>query len=304
MYILEPIAHNTIWGGKRLGKYIADSPMRLGHLYMVNGHKGMSNVILNGTYQGMTLHELFEIQKENWKMEEYKEFPLTVALVDARENLSIQVHPDDEIAEQIENEKIGKTESWIFLEPPLTGWIYAGCRCKTNAMLKKAIANGEIEQITDHLNIAKNDYMRVDAGTLHAMTAGSLVYEIEYGSDYTYRFYDYDRKDQDGNTRELHIEKALRAIHPEIRPTVKKVSSGIWISEKKYEICKRTNINSYKNDSTTLECISLLEGSGKCDNCDVRGGMSILLLPGEGVTDLTIHDAIIARLKKPDEKES
>lgn len=303
MYILEPIAHNTIWGGKKLGRYVADAPATLGHLYMVNGHKTMSNVIQNGTCRGMTLHELFKIQKTNWNMAEYKEFPLTIALVDARENLSIQVHPDDVTAERIEHEKIGKTESWVFLEPPLNGWIYAGCKCKTAKMLEKAVANGEMEQITDRLTVTKDDYVCVTAGTLHAMTAGSLVYEIEYGSDYTYRFYDYNRKDQNGNSRELHIEKALSAIHLDTQPSVKKIADGMWMSEHKYEICRVTGVSRYRNDSSTVECISLLEGEGKCDDCDVKSGMSILLLPGETLTGLTISDAMIARLNVTSEKE-
>lgn len=303
MYILEPIAHNTIWGGERLGKYVADTPTMLGHLYIVNGHKAMSNVIRNGIYRGMTLYELFKTQKTNWNMAEYEEFPLTIALVDAKENLSIQVHPDDVTAGQIEHEKIGKTESWVFLEPPLTGWIYAGCRCKTAQILKTAVENGEMEQVTDHLKITKNDYVCVTAGTLHAMTAGSLVYEIEYGSDYTYRFYDYNRKDENGNARELHIEKALSSIHLDTQPSVKKIHGRMWLSEKKYEICQVTDLSQYKNESSTIECISLLEGEGKCDNCEVKSGMGILLLPGEKLTGLTINNAIIARLKATDGKE-
>lgn len=303
MYILEPIAHNTIWGGEKLRKYVAHAPATLGHLYMVNGHKTMSNVIQNGTYRGMTLYELFKIQKMNWNMAEYKEFPLTIALVDARENLSIQVHPDDVTAERIEHEKIGKTESWVFLEPPLTGWIYAGCKCKNTEMLKAAVANGEMEQVTDHLTITKDDYVCVMAGTLHAMTAGSLVYEIEYGGNYTYRFYDYGRKDQHGNTRELHIEKALSAIYFDTQPRVKKITDGMWMSEQKYEICQVMDLGRYQNNSSTVECISLLEGKGKCDNCDVKSGMSILLLPGETLTGLTIINAIIARLNVANENK-
>ncbi|MCI8875923.1 MAG: hypothetical protein HFI77_07695 [Lachnospiraceae bacterium] len=304
MYILKPVAHDTIWGGQKLKQFTVDSSMQLGHLYMVSGRKDMSNIILNGSKYGMTLQELFNEKKHLWNMERFEEFPLTIALVDANENLSIQVHPDDEAAEQIEHKRIGKTESWVFLEPPLSGWIYAGCKCASTEMIKAAISNNEMEQITDRLDITKNDYVCVAAGTLHAMTAGSLVYEIEYGSDYTYRFYDYNRTDKNGNARELHIEKAIRSIYPEKHPAAKSFTGGNWIREKYYELCRLKDICGYKNNSSTVECISLLKGNGTYDNCSIKSGMSILLLPGEILTDITICDAIAARLRVTDEKEN
>lgn len=302
MYLLEPIPHSTIWGGMRLNKYVADVQGRLGHLYMVNGHEEMANTIINGACRGKTLREIFPSKKKEWKMEKFEEFPLTIALVDATENLSIQVHPDDVAAEHIEKVRIGKTESWVFLEKPKAGWIYAGCQCGTKKEVSDAVAAGKMEQITGRLTIAKSDYVCIEAGTLHAMTTGSLVYEIEYGSGYTYRFYDYDRRDLDGNARELHIDKALTAIKPQNFPKARPMQEGTWMCEKNYEICQMRWLKEYKNNSEMLECVSLIEGNGICEGCEVKGGMSILLLPGEQLKDMELDKIMIARIKMANER--
>lgn len=114
MYILEPIIHETIWGGKRLNCYVSDKNRKIGHLYTVNGHRNMSNIILNGPDKGNTLHKIFEQNRYKWDLSKYDEFPLTIALVDATENLSIQVHPDDETAELLESRRIGKKNLGYF----------------------------------------------------------------------------------------------------------------------------------------------------------------------------------------------
>ena len=255
MFILEPIIHETIWGGYKLCKYMDKWEGKIGHLYLVNGHKQMSNIILNGDYKGKTLRDVFRIQASDWNMEQYEEFPLTIALVDASDNLSIQVHPDDTITEKLEGQGIGKMESWLFLDEPYEGWIYDGCVCDTKEQVECAVNVNRMEEITEKIEIHHNDYVCIEPGTLHAMTAGSLVYEIEYGSDYTYRFYDYNRKDEEGNVRELHIEKAVKAIKPEIIASVKTNIGEQWISEEKYEIRKVKNIEIYQNDSNGIECL-------------------------------------------------
>lgn len=298
MYILEPVLHETVWGGKELTEYVKSDIDKLGHLYLVNGHQGMSNKIMNGCYAGKTLREVFEIQKENWNLSVYEEFPLTIALVDATENLSIQVHPDDEAAEKLEKQKIGKNESWVFLKAPNSGWIYSGCECKTKEEVKTAVEQGRMEEITGKLSVGQNDYVCVEEGTLHAMTAGSVVYEIEYGSDFTYRFYDYNRKDDSGNARELHVDKAIEAIKPERVPHVRNNMDSEWISEKYYEIRRTQNSCDYRNVGKEIECISILKGTGSCEGCEISGGMSILLLPGERLERVILDDCIIARIRR------
>lgn len=296
MYILEPIIHETIWGGNRLHRYIDDKKRKVGHLYLVNGHEGMSNIILNGQDKGHTLQEVFLKNREKWDMKEFSEFPLTIALVDATENLSIQVHPDDETAERLEQKRIGKKESWLFLEAPKSEWIYGGCKCDSAEELNEMLSKGRMQEITAHLPICQYDCACVEAGTLHAMTEGSLVYEIEYGSDFTYRFYDYGRKDSNGNQRELHTEKAVKSIKLQKIPSVTASKKEIWISEDVYEICWKENISDYMNHGNEIECITVLDGAGNNSGVHVKGGMSFLLMPGEEIRDVQFKNIIIARL--------
>lgn len=296
MYILKPVVHETIWGGDKLKRYTGEYNGKIGHLYMVNGHSGMSNMIMNGEYSGKKLADIFKDKKNEWNMVQYEEFPLTIALVDATNDLSIQVHPDDIAAEKLEHKKIGKKESWLFLNAPDSGWIYGGCACQTKEDIQKAIDENRMKDVTDHICINRNDYVCVDAGTLHAMTAGSLVYEIEYGSNYTYRFYDYDRVDDSGIKRELHIDKALYAINTQKRPKVQPSVFSGWISEEFYEICRMQSVNHYMNRSREIECIAVLDGSGKEEGVDIKSGMSILLLPGEKIEASCFNEVIVARL--------
>lgn len=297
MILLEPVIHETIWGGSRLNHYVKRNDVKTGHLYLVNGHRGLSNKALNGVHAGAALDQIFPAEKGNWGMDGYEQFPLTIALVDAKENLSIQVHPDDQTARKLEKKSIGKTESWLFLEEPENQWIYAGCTCSTKEELREAVENENMEFVTARFPVKRDDYVSVAAGTLHALTAGSLVYEIEYGSDYTYRFYDYNRVDGLGNKRELHISKACESIQFGRMPKKNKCRDGVWIEEKNYTICRMKNHSSYKNTGNQIECVSILDGSGQCDGIQIYSGMAALLLPDETFDNVNLKDIIVARLK-------
>jgi mannose-6-phosphate isomerase len=297
MYVLKPLVHETIWGGDRL-KSFWHSDKKIGHLYLVNGHKDMSNEILNGDLKGMLLIDAFHDKKEAWGMEEFDEFPLTVALVDASDDLSIQVHPDDLMAQELERIKIGKTESWIFLSPPSNGWIYGGCECKNKKEICRAIEEKRMDDVTSHLHVDCMDCVTVKAGTLHSMTAGSLVYEVEYGGNFTYRFYDFDRRDANGNMRELHIEKAVESIKPEMTPRVERVVKDKWLTESVYEIFFSSKINEYVNHSNEIEIMTILQGSAICEEIEVKSGMSVIILPGEQIVNMDVEKCIIVRLTR------
>lgn len=295
MIILNPLPHETIWGGNRI-LHNADG-RKIGHLYMVSGHRGISNMIINGTEKDRTLDAVFMKEKEAWGLSEFDEFPLTIALVDASDDLSIQVHPDDRAAQELEGKRIGKKESWLFLEEPESGWIYAGCSARTKNEVEEAVRNDTMEQVVGHLPVSKGDYVCISAGTLHAMTAGSLVYEIEYGSNYTYRFYDYNRVGADGKGRELHIRKALKSIDVGAEPRREAPGNGIF-TEDVYEVRRCPVKGIYWNSSGEIECISVLQGNTVIEGVPVGNGMSLLLFPGEQMDGISFDDAIIARLRR------
>ncbi|MFI3249366.1 MAG: type I phosphomannose isomerase catalytic subunit [Eubacteriales bacterium] len=284
MLLLKPVAHETIWGGARLKEFCESQSNQIGHLYSLYDQKGNPNIILNGTWKGSTIHDYFVANKERFHLAQYDYFPIIVAMVEAKEHLSIQVHPDDEAAVLLtDGEKRGKNESWFFLETPKEGSIYCGCSCGTLAELKGEILSGNIAKVTNRLPVQKGDYVYVTGGTLHAMTAGSFVYEIEENADATYRFYDFDRVDETGNKRELHISNAFFAIDVEKESKVRHYD-GNPIEERLYSTCHYEKIDCYENTSDTLEVVTFLSDSSELEGVKLRFGTSIVLEPKESIS--------------------
>ncbi len=303
MIILKPVVHETIWGGKKLMPFADTKCERIGHLYSVNCNAKETNTILNGAYAGKTLNEYFDENKSRFGLEEYDYFPLVIALVDANDNLSIQVHPDDQTAPVLNSAiKLGKNESWYFIDPPECGYIFDGCLCENMDELRGSIATGNMETVTGHLEIKASDYTHVVAGTLHAMTKGTLVYEIEENAGCTYRFYDFDRIDKNGEKRPLQIPEAFYSIHLKNKSAVSHYGEAP-IEERRYRTQHYSSLGSYKNESKTLQALTVLRGSCKVENVNVITGMSILLEPGEFV-DLSGVEAVVAQPKRVDGSEA
>ncbi|OUO38221.1 type I phosphomannose isomerase catalytic subunit [Flavonifractor sp. An306] len=297
MIVLDTICHKTIWGGERLARYLKTNCKKIGHLYSVYCREEISNTILNGKYAGKTLNEVFPLWREEFGMDAYPYFPLTIALTEADSNLSIQVHPNDETASILEHCARGKRESWYFLEAPYDGYIMNGCVCQNEDEKEEMLSKRKYLEMVDTLPVSVGDYVFVHPGTLHSITAGSLVYEIEEGADFTYRFYDYDRIDGQGKKRELHIDKASKALDIFQKSLIKHYPDGGEIWEETYITKKISNTSSYKNLSSTLECFTLVFGKAECDGVAIRLGMSVLLWPGEEITGADIKLGFIAKLR-------
>ena len=295
MLLLKRIVHNTIWGGPKISRLAGVKGDSIGHLYSLYCRNNVSNEILNGEWRGRLLNDVFPLFKDEMGMNCYEYFPLTLALTEARENLSIQVHPNDEAANALEHSARGKRESWYFIDAPLSGTIINGCTCRDKAQEAQMIANGQFMEMADTLPVDKGDYVFVEPGTLHAITAGSLVFEIEEGSDFTYRFYDYDRVDSQGNKRELHVEKATSCLDIGLKSTVK-AYNGQEIVEKTYTTRLIKNLDDYTNESNTIECFTFVEGNMSCDGLDVAPGSTILMWPGEILSVKNVELAFVSRL--------
>ena len=295
MLLLKRIVHNTIWGGPKISRLAGVKGDSIGHLYSLYCRNNVSNEILNGEWRGRLLNDVFPLFKDEMGMNCYEYFPLTLALTEARENLSIQVHPNDEAANALEHSARGKRESWYFIDAPLSGTIINGCTCRDKAQEAQMIANGQFMEMADTLPVDKGDYVFVEPGTLHAITAGSLVFEIEEGSDFTYRFYDYDRVDSQGNKRELHVEKATSCLDIGLKSTVK-AYNGQEIVEKTYTTRLIKNLDDYTNESNTIECFTFVEGNMSCDGLDVAPGSTILMWPGERLSIKNVELAFVSRL--------
>ena len=297
MLILKRIIHTTIWGGPKISQLAGVEGQNIGHLYSLYCREGISSEILNGKWKGQTLNEVFQLFKGEFGMSHYDYFPLTLALTEAQENLSIQVHPNDAAANALEHRARGKRESWYFIDAPTSGTIINGCTCRDAEQEAEMIAQGQFMAMADTLAVKVGDYVFVEPGTLHAITAGSLVFEIEEGADFTYRFYDYDRTDPQGNKRELHVEKATSALDIHLKSQVRHYN-GQEIQEKTYSTKLINASAAYSNESGTLECFTLVRGMLSCDGIDVAPGSTILLWPGETLDTQQVELAFVSKMQK------
>jgi mannose-6-phosphate isomerase len=215
----SPILKDKIWGGTKL-KSLFNKPAKtdkLGESWELSGYEGDESVVTNGFLAGNNLTELIEIYMGeligDTIYDEYGlSFPLLFKLIDANENLSIQVHPGDEVAAERHN-SFGKTEMWYVIDadPGSELIIGFGEDCSRESYLE-AMSEDKVEDLLQKVPVAKGDVFFIPAGRVHAIGKGVVVAEIQQSSDITYRIYDYKRKDDKGNERELHTELALDVI--------------------------------------------------------------------------------------------
>lgn len=216
----KPIFRDKIWGGQqiktRLGMDFGDLP-NCGEVWVVSGYEGFVSVIENGTFAGNELNEMVEVFMgdlvgDSIYDEFGDEFPLLIKFVDAADWLSIQVHPDDELAAKRAIGK-GKTEMWYIVDAEPGAELISGFNQKTDkeTYLEK-LREGKLKSILNYQKVEKGDVFFMPAGRVHAIGPGILLTEIQQTSDNTFRIYDWDRIDTAGTGRELHTEEALEAI--------------------------------------------------------------------------------------------
>ncbi len=227
MYPLKfnPILKSTIWGGEKIIPYkeIESQQALVGESWELSGVSSNESVVANGEFAGMTLPQLIErdgaglLGKANYERFGL-EFPLLVKFIDARQDLSIQVHPDDVLAGKRHNSK-GKTEMWYVVSADEGAHLRSGFSRKVTA--DEYVASVENDTITDLLSdysVKPGDVFFLPAGRIHSIGAGSFIAEIQQTSDITYRIYDFNRRDANGNTRQLHTELAKDAISYDVLP--------------------------------------------------------------------------------------
>jgi len=230
---LQPVFQERIWGGTRLKEQFQyDIPSdRTGECWAISGHPNGQSVVKNGPYAGKTIGELWENHRELFGNLEGDVFPLLVKILDANADLSVQVHPDDEYAAKYENGELGKTECWYIIDCKEDAEIVFGHTAKTKEELRQQIEAGNWDELLRRVPIKPGDFFFVPSGTIHALCEGTLVLETQQSSDTTYRVYDYDRIDQNGNKRELHIEKSIDVTtvphrDPELNITTKQIQDA------------------------------------------------------------------------------
>ena len=230
----ESILKERIWGGKKLKK-VLNKPITsaiTGESWELSAVKGDVSVIANGVWKGKSLMNIIDkYPNEILGTDVYtrfgKEFPLLFKYLDAREDLSIQVHPNDELAKKRHN-SFGKTEMWYIMQADADARIIVGFKEKSNANdYLENLKNKTLLSILDDVKVNSGDVFFLETGTVHAIGAGLVVAEIQQTSDITYRLYDFDRVDANGATRELHVDLALDAINYNTVETKKEYAKKI-----------------------------------------------------------------------------
>lgn len=297
---LSPVFKDYIWGGTRLRddfKMETDiDPVAEG--WMLACHKDGMNTIDGGEYDKKTLKEVIDtegsekILGENSKKFDY--FPVLIKIIDAKNNLSIQVHPDDEYAKRVEHE-FGKTEIWYVLDADDDAQLIYGFKNKISKEdFRKAIENNTLPEILNSVKVKKGDLFFIEAGTVHAIGKGTLIAEIQQNSNSTYRVYDYGRLGKDGKPRELHIDKAVDVTvtkppkygtKPQGEP--ENISGGKkqlltkcdLFTVYRYDCESEITLNA---DNSSFNHILIIDGCGKINSREFKKGDSFFVPAGFG----------------------
>ena len=216
----KPMLKQTIWGGGKIAefKHINDNTdNNIGESWEISDVKGSESVVENGPHKGKTIHEIAaEMKEELVGADNYKrfgnDFPLLVKFIDARQDLSIQVHPNDEQAKR-KGLKNGKTEMWYIMESEPDAKLLCGLKHEISPeKYKQMVADGTICDAIASFPVKEGDCFFIPSGRIHSICQGCFLAEIQQTSDTTYRIYDYNRRDKDGNLRELHTQEAAECI--------------------------------------------------------------------------------------------
>lgn len=214
---LEPVLQERIWGGDKLHtEFGYSTPFEhTGEAWVISAHPNGPSRIKNGPLEGHTLQEAWEKHEVLFNRAEAagETYPLLVKILDANQNLSVQVHPDDKYAQEKEGVPYGKTECWYVLDAEPGAELVLGHHAKTREALKQAMTNGEWDTLLKRVPVTAGDFVYVPSGTIHAIGAGIMILETQQSSDITYRVYDYDRTDEHGNARTLHLEQAAEVTN-------------------------------------------------------------------------------------------
>ncbi|MFA5481544.1 MAG: type I phosphomannose isomerase catalytic subunit [Bacilli bacterium] len=285
---LEPLFVERIWGGTWLKEeygYKIDKP-NIGECWAISAHPSGDCKIASGYYHGWTLSQIYEQRRDLFADDSHNKFPLMVKLIDAKDDLSIQVHPDDRYARLHEGQS-GKSEAWIILHTLPNARIQIGHTAMTRDELCELVKAGKWDQLLKYRPLKEGEVFDIKSGTLHAICKGTSLIEIQQSSDLTYRVYDYDRVDHNGLKRPLHIDKALDVIaipqqDKPIRylPLNRKKNILFNVLSNDYFAIQALDVDgkyTFVNRDRNYFLVTILEGQGKIGGRQFKKGESIIL---------------------------
>lgn len=276
---LKPALKDYLWGGTRLKtEYKMESDLeKVAEAWVLSTHKDGPSVVLNGELCGKTLTEAVEIfgadcLGENGRKFSY--FPILIKLIDAKDDLSVQVHPNDEYALKVEGE-YGKTEMWYIVDCEEGAALYYGFKEEISKEdFRKKIADNTITDVLNRVPVKKGDVFFIPSGTIHAIGKGILIAEIQQNSNTTYRVSDYGRLGADGKPRPLHIDKAVEVTNLTPPPAAKDLSAGT-LAECEYFKVRLFSTDKQKEievDNTSFTSLLCLEGEVSFDGVTLVKG--------------------------------
>ena len=302
---MNPVFKQMIWGGNKLGsKWGYEIPgENTGECWAVSAHPHGDCTIKEGTFAGKTLSQLWSEEPQLFGNAAGDRFPLLIKIIDANDDLSIQVHPDDTYAGKNENGSFGKTECWYILDAPEGATLVIGHNAKDRAELEDMIGSGRWEDFLREVPVKKGDFIQIDPGTVHAIKGGIEILETQQNSDITYRVYDYGRL-QDGKPRELHIEKSIDVITvpaKSVKESVINIATDAkntmneLISCNYYRVWKLDVDGSMEiSQEYPFLIMSVVEGDGLINGQLIKKGDHFILPNGFGKAQLQGKMALIA----------
>ena len=248
----------------------------------------------DGAYAGMLLSSLWTEHHELFGAAEGDRFPLLIKFLDAAKDLSIQVHPDDAYAAEHEGGSLGKCECWYVLHADPNATIVVGQRAKSPEEFGRLVEEGRWSELLNEVPVHAGDFFQIAPGTVHAIKGGTMVLETQQSSDITYRVYDYDRVQADGTKRELHLQKSLDVIDFGAKPiTSGRVSAPTTNGITQLVCCPRYTVWHVRATGTatlsspkTFYCASVIEGTGRASDHELRKGDHFIVPAGYGTLRL------------------
>lgn len=280
------------WGGRRLEEdlhILLPDSLKIGELWALVDRPEAQSIVSHGPFAGKTLHELWSEERlcifgRKHLHHPSLAFPLLCKILDAREMLSLQVHPQNDMATERSHDE-PKTEFWYFLKADPEAFCYAGIKKGvTREALENAVKNSSLENLLHRIAVKQDDALFIPSGRLHALGQGTLVVEIQQNSDTTYRVFDWNRRDSEGHLRTLHLEKALDSIdfedqEPSLHDTNLMITSD-YFNSKKWELTEAMTLET----SDEFAIITCLSGQVECCKEIFSPGNFFLLPAGRGQT--------------------
>jgi len=283
---LKGATKSYIWGGNKLFNYGKNSDSGIiAESWELSCHKDGPSIVDSGANKGKLLCDLINEEIAGKNCSKFPFFPILNKLIDAKNDLSIQVHPSDDYALKYEN-SFGKTEMWYVVEAEEGAMLHIGFnKDVSKEEVEQRIQNNTLLDVMNHIPVKKGDCYFIPSGTLHAIGKGCLIYEIQENSNITYRVYDYGRVGADGKPRELHVEKALKVINFD-KTEPKNLKGPILAKCEYFTVTTLNNPSLIQTDDESFALLTVIEGNGKIDNLNFAKGDSFFV-PSNKKVNLT-----------------